>query len=95
MDKVTFNFPNITVPEKEKDEDYHKKFVQAITNRGAADGFASRFSIANECVNFYLGLQSGDEFDFLQKAEDGEVLPAQWINYNKINVKMAAFHKGT
>ena len=88
MDKVTFNFPNITVPEKEKDEDYHKKFVQAITNRGAADGFASRFSIANECVNFYLGLQSGDEFDFLQKAEDGEVLPAQWINYNKINVKI-------
>lgn len=88
MDKVTFNFPNITVPEKEKDESYHKKFVQAITQRAVADGFNSRYSVANECVNFYLGLQSGDEFDFLQKAEDGEVLPAQWINYNKINVKI-------
>lgn len=88
MDKINFNFPNITVAEKEKKEDYHKKFVQAITSRAMSDGFNSRFAIANECVNFYLGLQSGDEFEFLQKAEDGEVLPAQWINYNKINVKI-------
>lgn len=84
----TYTFPKLTVKESEKNEDWHKKFVQAILNRSIADGYANRYAIANECVNFYLGLQSGDEFDFLQKAEDGDVLPAQWIVFNKINTKI-------
>lgn len=84
----TYTFPKITVKESEKNEDWHKQFVQAILNRSIADGYANRYSIANECVNFYLGLQSGDEFEFLQKAEDGDVLPAQWIVFNKINTKI-------
>lgn len=84
----TYTFPKLTVPESEKNEDWHKKFVQAVLNKSVADGYANRYAIANECVNFYLGLQSGDEFDFLQKAEDGDVLPAQWIVFNKINTKI-------
>ena len=84
----TYSFPTITVSEKEKDEEYHKSFTQAIINRSVADGYADRYTIANECVNFYLGLQTGDEFDFLQKAEDGDILPATWMNYNRINNKV-------
>ncbi|HEY0751374.1 MAG TPA: hypothetical protein VGD26_09465, partial [Chitinophagaceae bacterium] len=84
----TYSFPIITVPEKEKDETYHKQFVQAIINRSVADGYADRYTIANECVNFFLNLQTGDEFDFLQKAEDGDILPAMWMNYNRINNKV-------
>jgi len=55
----SYTFPSLTVPEKEKNEDWHKKFVQAIIHRSIADGYADRYAIANECVNFYLGLQSG------------------------------------
>ncbi len=84
----TYAFPKLTVSESEKNADWHKQFVQAILNRGIQDGYANRYAIANECVNFYLGIQSGNEFDFLQRAEDGDVLPAQWINFNKINTKI-------
>jgi hypothetical protein len=84
----SYTFPTLTSPEKEKDEDYHKQFVQAIVHRSVSEGYSDRVAIANECVNFYLGLQQGEEFNFLQKAEDGDVLPATWMNYNRINTKI-------
>lgn len=83
-----YSFPIITQKESEKKEDYHKQFVQAIVNRSIADGYADRYTVANESVNFYLGLQNGEEFDFMQKAEDGDTLPAMWMNYNRINNKV-------
>jgi hypothetical protein len=83
-----YAFPALTSPESEKKEDYHKKAVQAIVNRSVGEGYADRVAVANECVNFYLGLQQGEEFNFLQKAEDGDVLPATWMNFNRINTKI-------
>jgi hypothetical protein len=88
IENANYSFPNINTPEKEKDEKYHKQYVQAIVNRSISEGYADRYIMANECVNFYLGLQTGEEFDFLQKAEDGDVLPAMWMNYNRINTKI-------
>jgi hypothetical protein len=83
-----YSFPIQTIKESEKKEEYHKQFTQAIVNRSIADGYADRYTMANECVNFYFGLQSGEEFDFLQKAEDGDILPALWMNYNRIRTKI-------
>lgn len=88
MSSYQISMPSIFVPEKEKDENYHKNFVQAIASRSALGGYSQRSMLMNECVNFYLGLQGGEEFEFLQKAEDGEVLPAKWMDYNKIAVKI-------
>lgn len=82
------SLPSIFVPDGEKDEAYHKQFVQGITSKSVYSGYAERRMMMDECLNFYLGLQSGDEFDFLQKAEDGEVLPAKWMDFNKIAVKI-------
>lgn len=82
------SFPSIFVPEKEKDEKYHKNYVQAIVSRSIYSGYSERRSLMDECVDFYLGLQKGEEFEFLQKAEDGEVLPAKWMDFNKIAVKI-------
>lgn len=84
----TYGFPSLTVSEGEKNEDWHKKFVQAIINRSIMDGYANRYAIANECVNYYLGIQSAEEFGFLQRAEDGDVLPAQWENNNRIKIRI-------
>lgn len=81
-------FPSIFIPEDAKDENYHKQFTQAITSRSIMSGYNARYSLFNECVNFYLGLQSGEEFDFIQRAEDGEVLPAKWMDFNKIAIKI-------
>jgi hypothetical protein len=80
--------PSIFVPEKEKDETYHRNYVQAIVSRSIYSGYSERRALMDECVNFYLGLQNGEEFEFLQKAEDGEVLPAKWMDFNKIAVKI-------
>lgn len=88
MDQMSFVFPKLTVPLSEKDEGWHKKFVQAITNRAISDGFASRYSVANDCVNYYLGLQGSESFDYMMKAEDGETLPAEWMNLDKIRPKI-------
>lgn len=88
VDNVSYSFPSITVSEKEKNEEWYKKYTQAIVNRSIAEGYADRYALANECVNFYLGLQTGKEFEFLQTAEDGDVLPAMWMNYNRINTKI-------
>lgn len=83
------SFPSLFVPESDKNTElYHKQFVQAITNRSILSGYTDRYALMNECLNFYLGLQSGDEYQFLQTAEDGEVLPAKWADYNKIAVKI-------
>lgn len=80
--------PSIFVPDSEKDEAYHKQFVQNIASKSIFSGYSERRAMMEECVNFYLGLQSGEEFEFLQKAEDGEVLPAKWMDFNKIAVKI-------
>lgn len=85
----SISFPSLFVPQEDKDtEIYHKQFVQAITNRSILSGYTDRYAMMNECVNFYQGLQSGDEYEFLQTAEDGEVMPAKWADYNKIAVKI-------
>lgn len=85
----SISFPSLFVPQADKDTElYHKQFVQAITNRSILSGYTDRYALMNECVNFYLGLQSGEEYQFLQTAEDGETLPAKWADYNKIAVKI-------
>lgn len=85
---ITSSFPSIFVPEKEKDEQWHRAFVQAVASKSILSGYTDRRAVMNECVNFFLGLQGSTEFDFLQKAEDGEVLPAKWMDFNKIAVKI-------
>ncbi len=82
------SFPTIFVPEKSKDESYHRSFAQAIISRSVMGGYNVRYSLFNECVNYYMGLQQGEEFEFLQRAEDGEVLPAKWMDFNKIAPKV-------
>lgn len=79
-------FPNLS--EKKKDKDWHKQFVQAIVK----DSVTSTYDLYNASVttlyDYYNGLQSGEEYEFLQTSENGDTLPAKWINYNKIRTKV-------
>lgn len=81
------NFPDSSVPEKEKDKDYHRRYAESIIKIGLNADFDRDYSVMNECYEFFNGTHTGDEFGFLQEAEDGDVLPAKWISFNKINVK--------
>lgn len=86
--QTNFAFPSLNIKDSEKDESWHKKYVQAIVFNSLNSAYDFDNKVMNDCYNFYQGMQGGDEFEFLQNAEDGEVLPAQWINYNKIKVKI-------
>lgn len=84
----SFEFPDYVIEDSKKDETYHKKFTQAIVYNSVNGQYDIDHASMNESYNFYQGLQGGEEFNFLQEAEDGDALPAQWINYNKIKVKI-------
>jgi len=85
---TNFEFPRTDVPKREKNEKYHKNFVQAIINESIGNNYDLDYALMDEAVNFFNGDQGGEEFDFLQSAEDGEVLPAKWANYNRIKVRV-------
>lgn len=81
-------FPDFDIPENKKDKEWHKKCAQAITNQSLHNSYDLNYTAINEAYDFYNGIQTNEEFKFLQEAEDGDVLPAKWINYNKIKVKV-------
>jgi hypothetical protein len=85
---MSMSVPSIFIPEKEKDDNYHRQYIESIANRSISGGYHARNTLMNECLNFYLGLQTGEEFNFLQQSEDGSVLPAKWMDFNKIAVKI-------
>lgn len=79
-------FPSLTT--KDKGEDWHKKFVQAIVKETIDSNYDFYNASITELYNYYNGTQTGDEWKFLQESEDGDVLPAKWVNYNKIRTKV-------
>ena len=80
--------PPMNIPDKEKDENYHKQYLLNIVRGSVNEQWTHGYTSMNENYKFYDGTQGGDEFKFLQEAEDGDVLPASWINFNKIRVKV-------
>jgi len=83
-----YSFPDPTVSDKKKDKEYHHKAVLAIANNSFDNGFTFTHGAIQECYNFYDGIQDSDSFDFLQSAEDGDVLPAEWMNFNTIKKRV-------
>lgn len=80
--------PDINVPEKEKNEEWHKSFITALIHRGLRSNYALDSQAIDSAYDFYNGSQGGDEWRFLQEAEDGSQLPARWMNLNKIRTKI-------
>jgi hypothetical protein len=83
-----YSFPDYNIPDSKKDADYHKKFAQAIIYRSIDTDYNLNYYAMTESYEFFNGINTGDEFAFLQSAEDGDVLPAKWINFNKIRTKV-------
>ena len=88
IDTATFSYPRTDVPKRQKDEDYHRQFVLAISNHGIGTSYDTDYEAMSESVAFFNGTQSSKAFDFIQEAEDGETLPAVWQNYNRVRVRL-------
>lgn len=88
-DSSYHGFPAKNVPEKEKNERWHKDFILAIMHETITGGWASLTSWnINNNYNTYQSMDTGKELDFIQTAEDGQELPAIWIDYNSIRSKI-------
>lgn len=86
--KGSYPFPSVNIPEKKKDEQWYKEFVHAISARCLNSDFARNYTAVDSCYQFYNGTQGGDQFLYMQQAEDGSSLPAPWMNLNKIRPKI-------
>lgn len=85
---ASFSLPDLTIPSSKKDKEWHKRFVESIAYRSFSTSYDADYASIQSCQDFYNGLQAGDEYEFLQTAEDGTTLPASWINFNKIKTKI-------
>lgn len=83
-----FQFPSLDVPESDKDKNYHKDFCNAIIYRSMNSSYDVDYHFVEQCQTYYNGAQSGEKFNFLREFEDGSLLPAFWVNYNKIASKV-------
>jgi hypothetical protein len=84
-----YQFPDKKIPDGEKDAEWHRQYILAIMTQTLGGGWFSLATTAmDENYNFYQSLNAGEEFEFLQESEDGQALPAIWINFNKIRTKV-------
>jgi hypothetical protein len=84
-----YSFPRTDIAKRLKDESWHRQFTLAIVHEsiGGAN-YDLDYAAMNESVTYFNGDQGGSEFNFIQESEDGEVLPAVWINFNRIRVRI-------
>ena len=87
----TFQFPNIAIPDDQKDEEYHKRYLLAILNQTVVGGYVPDLYYGMErSMQFYnSNYEIGDKYDFLQKDAMGRSMPAKWIVYNNIRNKLS------
>lgn len=88
MGRFGNRFPDINVPDSKKDEAWHKDFILGIIKNAIDGRYDFTYRAMQESFDFYDGTQNVDQFKFLQESESGDSLPALWINYNKIRVKI-------
>ena len=81
-------FPRRDTPDSEKKEQYHKDYIGGIMKSSIDSSFYLSRQGVIENYNYFNNNVSGDEFEFLQKSEDGKSLPAIWLDFNKIRSKI-------
>ncbi len=83
---MSYAFPLLT--ETDKGVQYHRRFVQAITNRCITDDYSNRYAIIQECRKFADEGTSGELTSHLQQNTDGTALPVPWLTLNTLKTKV-------
>ena len=77
--------PPLNIPTKEKDEDYHKRYAIALTNRSWGDRMFDYWqSRIQENFDFFDGREDLGKYDFITEDENGDALPAIYTRFNKV-----------
>tara|TARA_R100000995_G_scaffold16783_1_gene6639 strand:- start:97 stop:2220 length:2124 start_codon:yes stop_codon:yes gene_type:complete len=88
MGRFSDGYPDLSLPDSKKDEQWHKDFIKGIINDAVDGRYEFSYRTMQESYDFYDGTQTTEEVNFLQESDNGDTLPAIWINYNKIRVKV-------
>ena len=82
-------FPDLNIPDSEKDEEWHRKYNLAICNQTFDDDNYDLYQESmNTNYNFFDGTQDTGKYDFLTENENGDALPALFIRFNRIRSKI-------
>lgn len=85
---MSYAIPSTNVPEKKKNENYHRQWVEGIINKSLSSTFSSEFKLMDECYKYYDNASSPDSFKYMTDLPDATSLPAQWQPINKIRQKI-------
>jgi len=80
--------PNQNIPEKRKNESFHREMVEALISRSINSTYASEYSLIDELYKYYDRASDPEDFAYMMDAGDGTTLPAQWQPINKIRQKV-------
>jgi hypothetical protein len=71
-----------------KDRSYHLDWAKAILTSSITDNWSFSYRVMAESYKFFNSGSSGELAGFLQKAEDGQDLPAMWLTMSPLKSKI-------
>lgn len=80
--------PDFNIPEKKKDENWHKQAVQALASDAFQDDYSFGRTVMDVNYHYYQNGNNSDQYKYLQEAEDGTPYPARWLHLDRIRTKI-------
>jgi hypothetical protein len=85
---ATAQFPNISVPEREKNKEYYESWVRAILTNSFTNKWVMNHNKLKLLYEFFLEGTGSDLTGYLQQAPDGQALPGVWTSINTVKSKL-------
>jgi hypothetical protein len=82
------NFPNGNIKESQKNENFHREWVDAIIGQSLTSTYSVDYNATQACYDYFNTGSNPKDFSYLQTAPDSSVLPATWQTINKIYNKV-------
>ncbi len=82
------SYPLITTPEKDKNENYHRSWVQGICSSTFTESWANNYQVLEMLYRYFLEGSSPDLTAYLQTAPDGSSMPGVWMSLNSVKDKL-------
>lgn len=88
MSTQNIQFPQITIPDKEKNLDYHTRWAKAVVQNSFTQDWTTRFNILKSLYSFFHDGTGNDLTGWLQTAPDGSQMPGIWGSLNTTKTRL-------
>lgn len=82
------SFPQITVSDKDKNKDYHQRWVSSIVTNTFNDSWNTSYNVLKSLYSFFLDGTGQDLTGYLQTAPDGSQMPGIWVSLNNSHTRL-------